>query len=149
MDSIFKCSQMDLVPENTLILLDDELGGISLALKSKRDNFNKITFKFKKLQINNEFFGVLLLKLDKEIYSCFINLTKLADESCLAKLMASDFINLIIFGNSKEYKVYKIQNELKNKILFYFPDNTQNIKKDRISINELRKKFSNNVLWNI
>lgn len=149
MDSIYKCSQMDLIPENTLILLDDELGGISLALKSKRNNFKRINFKLKKLQMNNEFFGVLLLKLDEEIYSCFINFDKSDDKSCLTKLMNSDFINFIILENSKEYKVYKIQNDLRNKILFNISNNTQNIKKDRISTNQLRNKFSNNVLWNM
>ena len=91
MDNIYKCDQLNLIPDNTLFLLDNELGSISLALKSEEKNFNHVDFKFKKLQISNETFGVLLLKLDDKIYSCFIDLDKLQDKICLEKLLHFDF----------------------------------------------------------
>ena len=149
MDNIYKCDQLNLIPDNTLFLLDNELGSISLALKSEENNFNHVDFKFKKLQISNETFGVLLLKLDDEIYSCFIDLDKLQDKICLEKLLHFDFLTLIIFGNSNEHKVYKISNSLKNKILFNISNSSQNIKKHQISLEKVKNMFSNTTLWSM
>ena len=149
MDNIYKCDQLNLIPDNTLFLLDNELGSISLALKSEENNFNHVYFKFKKLQISNETFGVLLLKLDDKIYSCFIDLDKLQDKICLEKLLHFDFLTLIIFGNSNEHKVYKISNSLKNKILFNISNSSQNIKKHQISLEKVKNMFSNTTLWNM
>ena len=149
MDNIYKCDQLNLIPDNTLFLLDNELGSISLALKSEENNFNHVDFKFKKLQISNETFGVLLLKLDDKIDSCFIDLDKLQDKICLEKLLHFDFLTLIIFGNSNEHKVYKISNSLKNKILFNISNSSQNIKKHQISLEKVKNMFSNTTLWNM
>ena len=149
MDNIYKCDQLNLIPDNTLFLLDNELGSISLALKSEENNFNHVDFKFKKLQISNETFGVLLLKLDDKIYSCFIDLDKLQDKICLEKLLHFDFLTLIIFGNSNEHKVYKISNSLKNKILFNISNSSQNIKKHQISLEKVKNMCSNTSLWNM
>ena len=149
MDNIYKCDQLNLIPDNTLFLLDNELGSISLALKSEENNFNHVDFKFKKLQISNETFGVLLLKLDDKIYSCFIDLDKLQDKICLEKLLHFDFLTLIIFGNSNEHKVYKISNSLKNKILFNISNSSQKEKKHQISLDEVKNMFSNTTLWNM
>lgn len=149
MENIYKCDQLNLIPDNTLFLLDNELGSISLALKSEENNFNHVDFKFKKLQISNETFGVLLLKLDDKIYSCFIDLDKLQDKICLEKLLHFDFLTLIIFGNSNEHKVYKISNSLKNKILFNISNSSQNIKKHQISLEKVKNMFSNTTLWNM
>ena len=125
------------------------MGSISLALKSEEKNFNHVDFKFKKLQISNETFGVLLLKLDDKIYSCFIDLDKLQDKICLEKLLHFDFLTLIIFGNSNEHKVYKISNSLKNKIIFNISRKSKNIKKHQISLEEVKNMFSNTTLWNM
>lgn len=149
MENIYKCDQLNLIPDNTLFLLDDELGGISLALKSEENDYKNVDFRFKKLEISNETFGVLLLKLDDKIYSCFIDLDKLQEKICLEKLIHFDFLTLIIFGNSKEHKVYKISNSLKNKILFNDSNKSQNIKKNHISIEQLKTMFSNATLWNM
>ena len=48
MENIYKCDQLNLIPENTLFLLDNELGSISLALKSKDKDFKDIDFRLKK-----------------------------------------------------------------------------------------------------
>ena len=149
MENIYKCDQLNLIPENTLFLLDDELGSISLALKSEDKDFKDIDFRLKKLLISDETFGVLLLKLDNKIYSCFIDLDRLQEKICLEKLIHFDFLTLIIFDNSKEQKVYKISNSLKNKIIFNISRKSKNIKKHQISLEEVKNMFSNTTLWNM
>ena len=149
MDNIYKCDQLNLIPDNTLFLLDNELGSISLALKSEENNFNHVDFKFKKLQISNETFGVLLLKLDDKIYSCFIDLDKLQDKICLEKFLHFDFLTLINFGNSNEHIVYKFSYSLNNLILFNISNSSQNIKKHQISLEKVKNMFSNTTLWNM
>lgn len=149
MDNVYKCDQLNLIPENTLFLLDDELGGVCLAIKCNMNKFKNIDFRFKKLKVSGETFGVLLLKLDDIIYSCFIDLHKIQEKICLQKLIHFDFLTLIIFENFKEHKVYKISNSLKNKILFNISSRSQNIKKHNISVEQLKNMFSNATLWNM
>lgn len=122
-------------------------GGISLGMKSKRI-FNNIEFKFKKLKFRNVFFGVLLLKLDETYYSCFIPLDQLNGKIYLEKLIKNDYFNLIVFNPSNENKIYRIINDLKNKILFTLPSQTCSIVESNVSSYELNKTFSAKVLWN-
>lgn len=149
MKSIYKCNQLNLIPNNTLFLLDDELGSISLGLKSEEKNFKNIDFRFKKLQLSSKTFGVLLLKLDENIYSCFIDFSKIHDKICLENLIHFKFLTLIIFGNSNEHRVFKISNSLKNKILFNISNKSQSAKDSQISIEQFKKTFSNMTLWNM
>lgn len=122
-------------------------GGISLGMKSTRI-FNNIEFKFKKLKFRNVFFGVLLLKLDETYYSCFIPLDQLNEKIYLEKLIKNDYFNLIVFNPSNENKIYRIINDLKNKILFTLPSQTCSIVESNVSSYELNKSFSAKVLWN-
>lgn len=122
-------------------------GGISLGMKSTRI-FNNIEFKFKKLKFRNVFFGVLLLKLDETYYSCFIPLDQLNEKIYLEKLIKNDYFNLIVFNPSNENKIYRIINDLKNKILFTLPSQTCSIVESNVSSYELNKAFSAKVLWN-
>lgn len=122
-------------------------GGISLGMKSTRI-FNNIEFKFKKLKFRNIFFGVLLLKLDETYYSCFIPLDQLNEKIYLEKLIKNDYFNLIVFNPSNENKIYRIINDLKNKILFTLPSQTCSIVESNVSSYELNKAFSAKVLWN-
>ncbi|MFR1776924.1 MAG: hypothetical protein ACLSW4_02550 [Clostridia bacterium] len=122
-------------------------GGISLGMKSTRI-FNNIEFKFKKLKFRNIFFGVLLLKLDETYYSCFIPLDQLNEKIYLEKLIKNDYFNLIVFNPSNENKIYRIINDLRNKILFTLPSQTCSIVESNISSYELNKTFSAKMLWN-
>lgn len=122
-------------------------GGISLGMKSTRI-FNNIEFKFKKLKFRNVFFGVLLLKLDETYYSCFIQLEQLNEKIYLEKLIKNDYFNLIVFNPSNENKIYRIINDLRNKILFTLPSQTCSIVESNISSYELNKTFSAKMLWN-
>lgn len=122
-------------------------GGISLGMKSTRI-FNNIEFKFKKLKFRNIFFGVLLLKLDETYYSCFIPLDQLNEKIYLEKLIKNDYFNLIVFNPSNENKIYRIINNLRNKILFTLHSQTCNIVESNVSFYELNKTFSAKMLWN-
>lgn len=122
-------------------------GGISLGMKSTRI-FNNIEFKFKKLKFRNIFFGVLLLKLDETYYSCFIPLDQLNEKIYLEKLIKNDYFNLIVFNPSNENKIYRIINDLRNKILFTLPSQTCSIVESNISSYELNTTFSAKMLWN-
>ncbi len=120
-------------------------GGISLGIKSEK-TFNNIEFKFKKMKFKNVFFGVILLKLDETIYSCFIALNQIKNKSCLEKLMNLDYFNLIVFNKSKENKIYRILNNLKNQILFCLPENICN--SQDIVTNNIKIPLSADKLWN-
>lgn len=122
-------------------------GGISLGIKSKMI-FNNIDFKFKKLKFRNIFFGVILLKLDETYYSCFISLDQLKSKICLEKLIKNDYFNLIVFNPSNENKIYRIINNLRNKILFTLPNQTYEPTGSNIPSYELNKMFSAKMLWN-
>lgn len=122
-------------------------GGISLGMKSTRI-FNNIEFKFKKLKFRNIFFGVLLLKLDETYYSCFIPLDQLNEKIYLEKLIKNDYFNLIVFNPSNENKIYRIINNLRNKILFTLHSQTCSIVESNVSSYELNKAFSAKMLWN-
>lgn len=122
-------------------------GGISLGIKSKMI-FNNIDFKFKKLKFRNIFFGVLLLKLDETYYSCFIPLDQLNGKLYLEKLIKNDYFNLIVFNPSNENKIYRIINNLRNKILFTLPNQTYEPTGSNINSYELNKMFSAKMLWN-
>lgn len=147
-DNIYNCDQIDLISKDILFLLDDKLGGTSLAIKSDKNNFKKIDFRFKKLALSGDFFGILLLRLDKKIYSCFINLSNSYDNLCLKNLLRFNYINFIVLGNSNEHKVYKISNSLMNRILFSIP-NLVNKNKSKTSIEQFKKLISANSLWNM
>lgn len=147
-DNIYNCNQIKLISKDILFLLDDKLGGTSLAIKSDKNNFNKIDFRFKKLELSGDFFGILLLRLDEKIYSCFINLSNSYDNLCLKKLLRFNYINFIVLGNSNEHKVYKISNSLMNRILFSIP-NLVNKNKSKNSIEQFKKIISANSLWNM
>lgn len=148
-NNIYNCEQIEKVSKETLFLLDDNLGGISLGIKLGQDNFDKIDFRFKKLKLDNEFFGILLLRLDEKIYNCFINLNEKYNNLCLQKLLNFDYINFIVFGDSNEHKVYKISNSLMNRILFSIPNLVNKKNCNKTSIEQLKKMFSSNSLWNM
>lgn len=123
-------------------------GGISLGIKSEK-NFKNVEFKFKKMKFNNNFFGVLLLKLDESFYNCFIALDHIKDKSYLEKLMSSNYFNLIIFNDdSKENKIYRILNDLKNQLLFSLPNQIYENFEHNIITNDLNTAFSAEMLWN-
>ena len=123
-------------------------GGISLGMKSKKD-FKNVEFKFKKLEFNNCFFGVLLLKLDEAFYNCFIALDHMKNKSYLEKLMNLNSFNLIIFNDtSKENKIYRILNDLKNQLLFSLPNQICENFEYNIITNDLNTAFSAEMLWN-
>ncbi|MFR2788111.1 MAG: hypothetical protein ACLTBX_04910 [Clostridia bacterium] len=122
-------------------------GGISLGIKSKMI-FNNIDFKFKKLKFRNIFFGVIILKLDETYYSCFISLDQLKNKICLENLIKNDYFNLIVFNPSNENKIYRIINNLRNKILFTLPNQTYEPTGSNINSYELNKMFSAKMLWN-
>ena len=147
-NNIYNCNQIKLISKDILFLLDDKLGGTSLAIKSDKNNFNKIDFRFKKLELSSDFFGILLLRLDEKIYSCFINLSDSYNNLCLRNLLRFDYINFIVFGDSNEHKVYKISNSLMNRILFSIP-NLVNKNKSKTSIEQFKKIISANSLWNM
>lgn len=147
-DNIYNCNQIKLISKDILFLLDDKLGGTSLAIKSDKNNFNKIDFRFKKLELSSDFFGILLLRLDEKIYSCFINLSDSYNNLCLRNLLRFDYINFIVFGDSNEHEVYKISNSLMNRILFSIP-NLVNKNKSKTSIEQFKKIISANSLWNM
>lgn len=123
-------------------------GGISLGMKSEK-NFKKVEFKFKKMKFNNNFFGVLLLKLDESFYNCFIALDHIKNKSYLEKLMSLNSFNLIIFNDtSKENKIYRILNDLKNQLLFSLPNQMCENFEYNIITNDLNTAFSAEMLWN-
>ena len=146
MNGICKITELDSLNTETLVLLDDELGGICLGIKSEK-NFDNIEFKFKKLQFKDVFFGVILLKSDETFYSCFISLEHLKSKSYLEKLINLDYFNLIVFNQSDENKIYRIINTLNNKILFSLPNNVYNDFDDNITSPDI-KEFSAETLWN-
>lgn len=110
--------------------------------------FNNIDFKFKKLKFGNIFFGVILLKLDETYYSCFISLDQLKNKIFLENLIKNDYFNLIVFNPSNENKIYRIINNLRNKILFTLPNQTYEPTGSNIPSYELNKMFSAKMLWN-
>lgn len=123
-------------------------GGISLGMKSKKD-FKNVEFKFKKLEFNNCFFGVLLLKLDEAFYNCFIALDHMKNKSYLEKLMNLNSFNLIIFNNeSKENKIYRVLNSLTNQVLFSLPNQIYYNPKYKIINNNYDFPFTAEMLWN-
>lgn len=123
-------------------------GGISLGLKSEKI-FNNAEFKFKKLEYNNCFFGVLLLKLDEDFYNCFIDLEHMNSKSYLEKLMNLNSFNLIIFNNeSKENKIYRIFNDLKNQVLFSLPNQIYYNPEYKEIKNNYKFPFTAEMLWN-
>lgn len=91
---------------------------------------------------------VLLLKLDETYYSCFIPLDQLNEKIYLEKLIKNDYFNLIVFNPSNENKIYRIINNLRNKILFTLHSQTCNIVESNVSSYELNKTFSAKMLWN-
>lgn len=119
-----------------------------MGMKSEK-NFKKVEFKFKKMKFNNNFFGVLLLKLDESFYNCFIALDHIKNKSYLEKLMSLNSFNLIIFNDtSKENKIYRILNDLKNQLLFSLPNQMCENFEYNIITNDLNTAFSAEMLWN-
>ena len=122
-------------------------GGLCLAIKSDK-KFKHIEFKFKKLKLRNYFFGVILLNLDENFYSCFICLNQYKDKSYLERLISTNFFNLIVFNNSKENKVYRISNNIKNKLLLFLPNEPYNCHLPQINVDKLKSIFPAKLLWN-
>lgn len=150
MNTIMKINQLESLNPNTLVLLDDEKGGVSLGMKSN-ESFNQVDFKFKELNYKNKFIGVILLKLDEKCYSCFIPLMNFNDLSSLKQLINLDYFNLIVFSNYNDHKIYRIQSDLKYKLLINnFNKKTNNVPPANNSslINELNSLFTPEVLWN-
>ena len=152
MNSIYKVSELNnLNPEN-LVIIDDEHGGFGLGIKSEKV-FNNIDFKFKKIQYKNIYYGIVLLKSDDNFYSCYVDMNEKNSLNGLKSIINSDFFNLVVFRNTEYNKVYRINNDIKNKILFDYSNNINNIQDyttENISyiFNELNKEYSPEFLWN-
>ena len=149
MNSIVSVNDLDSLDYNSLIMLDDENNGICLAMKSN-ELFNDVNFKFKKLKLKNNEYGILLLKLDNSFYSCYVGLFDKYERDSLKKLLSQDFFNLIIFNDSKCHKVYRINNKFENKLLMNLPikHNSNLISDAKKAIAELKKIYTPEFLWN-
>lgn len=149
MNSIISVHDLNSLNPDTLVLVDDEMDGICLGMKSDKV-FNNIDFKFKKLKFNNIFFGIILLKLDNTFSCCYIALNEQKDKKILEKLLYSDYFNFIVFNGSDYNKIYRISNTFENKLLMSIPNmiNKQMMVDTRKMINELKHLYSPEFLWN-
>ena len=148
MNSIISISNLDLLDNNSLVLLDDEHNGICLALKSN-ETFNTINFKFKELKLANTKFGIILLKLDDTFHSCYICLSDEREKNALKHLFKLNNFNLVVFNDSKCHKVYSIPNKLENILLMNLPIVSENILADaKKEIINFSKLYSPEFLWN-
>lgn len=120
MSSIIKIHDINHLKTNKLVLIDDEMNGVCLGIKSNKC-YSKVDFKFKVLNYKNIFFGVILLKLDNNFLHCYINLNNLEHKELLKKLLLSDCFNLIMFDNSNCHDVYQIKNDLGYNFLVNIP----------------------------
>lgn len=150
MSSIISIHDFNSLNPDTLVLVNDEMDGICLGMKSDKI-FNNIDFKFKKLQFNNIFFGIILLKLDNTFLCCYIALNEQKDKKILEKLLNLDYFNLIIFNDSDYNKIYRISNNIGNKFLINVPNiiNNQIMVDTKKLIQELKHLYSPKYLWNI
>mgnify|MGYP007091823600 CR=1 FL=1 len=80
---------------------------------------------------------------DKEI-----QLNQYKDKSYLERLISTNFFNLIVFNNSKENKVYRISNNIKNKLLLFLPNEPYNCHLPQINVDKLKSIFPAKLLWN-
>src|SRR5574344_1532342 len=148
MKAIFKISEIDSLPTNTIAILNDELGGISLAIKTN-EVFKKVDFKLKKLYIKSNIWWIFLLKLDNKFYHCFVPF-EYPNDKILNALINLDCFNLIVFNNSKEEQIYRIENTFKNKILMNIPDYIFDELNNKNLLNQIKSnRLSSEVLWDI
>ena len=147
MNSIYKVSELNnLNPEN-LVIIDDEHGGFGLGIKSEKV-FNNIDFKFKKIQYKNVYYGIVLLKSDDTFYSCFIDMNEESSLNGLKSIINSSFFNLVVFRSTEYNKVYRINNDIKNSVLFEYKDNNnikKNINTENINIFKINLLYINKV----
>lgn len=149
MNSIIKIHDINSLKSNKLVLIDDDMNGVCLGIKSNK-YYSEINFKFKVINYKNIFFGVILLKLDNDFLCCYINLNNLKSKEILKKLLYSDYLNLIVFNNSDYNKVYKIKNNIGNNFLINIPyvfNTSFNVNINEI-IYKLNKLYSPEFLWN-
>lgn len=149
MNSIIKIHNINYLKSNKLVLIDDDMNGVCLGIKSNK-YYSEISFKFKVINYKNIFFGVILLKLDNDFLCCYINLNNLESKEILKKLLYSDYLNLIVFNNSDYNKVYKIKNNIGNNFLINIPyvfNTSFNVNINEI-IYKLNKLYSPEFLWN-
>lgn len=149
MNSIIKIHDINYLKSNKLVLIDDDMNGVCLGIKSNK-YYSEISFKLKVINYKNIFFGVILLKLDNDFLCCYINLNNLESKEILKKLLYSDYLNLIVFNNSDYNKVYKIKNNIGNNFLINIPyvfNTSFNVNINEI-IYKLNKLYSPEFLWN-
>ena len=144
--SVYDFNSID-IDTDTLFLLDDQQNGICLAIKSNK-TFTNIELKFKKLKLGNSIFGVILMKSDNIFYSCYSYLNEPTEKKILENLLNLNYINLIVFNNSKFHKIYRISNKIENKLLMCIPITLPPILYDVKQIkNKLKTIYTPEFLW--